>query len=84
MAEKEWIEKRGSVWAAIIAANVRASREASGLTQAELGERAGMVAPVVSRLESGLHFPSLASFLKIAEALGVEPAELLKRKGKRS
>jgi transcriptional regulator with XRE-family HTH domain len=80
MAESEWLKEHGPKWAAAIAANVRAAREAAGLTQAELGERSGMVAPVVTRLESGSHFPSLASLLKVADALEVEPGELLERK----
>jgi transcriptional regulator with XRE-family HTH domain len=78
MSEKEWAEIRGAVWAAVIAANVRAAREAARLSQSQLGERAGMVVPVISRLESGKHLPSLASFLKVAEALGVPPGELLR------
>jgi transcriptional regulator with XRE-family HTH domain len=86
MGDKEWAAMRGAYWAGVIGANVRAAREAAGLSQAQLGERAGMVVPVISRLESGTHLPGLTTFLKVAEALGVEPAALIrpaKGKGKR-
>jgi transcriptional regulator with XRE-family HTH domain len=82
MSEREWAERRGVYWAAIIGRNVRAAREAAAMSQGDLGKKAGMVVPVISRLESGKKLPSLTTFLKIAEALGVEPGELLK-KGKR-
>lgn len=86
MSEKEWAERRGKHWATVIGANVRAAREAAGWSQQQLGDGAGMVVPVISRLESGKHLPSLASLLKVAEALGVEPAALLaqpkKKRGK--
>jgi ribosome-binding protein aMBF1 (putative translation factor) len=79
MAESEWLKKHAPKWAALIAANVRAARDKAGMSQAALGKRAGMVASVITRLESGAHFPSLMSLLKVAEALGIEPAKLLKK-----
>jgi transcriptional regulator with XRE-family HTH domain len=82
MSDSDWKAKRGPYWIARLAANVRAAREAAGLSQAELAVRSGMVSPVISRLESGKHFPTLASFLRIAEALGVEPAQLLEPRKK--
>jgi transcriptional regulator with XRE-family HTH domain len=36
-----------------------------------------MTVPGVSRLESGKHFPSLATLVAVAEALGVGPCKLL-------
>jgi ribosome-binding protein aMBF1 (putative translation factor) len=79
MAESEWLRKHAPKWAELIAKNVRAARDRAGLSQAELGRRAGMVASVITRLESGAHFPSLMSLLKVAEALGIEPGRLLKK-----
>lgn len=85
MSEQEWMEKRGRRWVAVVAENIRAAREAAGLTQAQVGERSGILVPVLSRLESGRqkHLPSLSTFLKVAEAIGVEPAELLREKKRR-
>ena len=77
MSDKEWAAKRGSHWAKVIADNVRSLREAAGLGQAELGSASGMVAPAISRIESGTHLPSLTTLLKVAEALDVEPGRLL-------
>lgn len=84
MSEQEWNAKRGAYWAAVVGHNVRAAREAAEMSQAALGERTGILVPAISRLENGKKLPTLATFLKIAEALGVEPGELLKeRKGKK-
>lgn len=77
MSEKEWAEIKGAAWAKVIGDNVRTAREAAKLGQAELGEAAGMLAPAISRIESGNHLPSLATLLKVAEALGTDPCRLL-------
>lgn len=52
-------------------------REASGLTQEELASQAGISIKHISVLERGLKIPRLATFLKIAEVLGVTPNDLL-------
>lgn len=58
-------------------ARLRAVREAKGLTVTELAELAGMVPPVVSRLESGGRTPNWATVIALAESLGVTPNDFL-------
>lgn len=52
-------------------------REQRGLTQEELATQTGISLKHISVLERGLKEPRLATFLSIAEALGVTPNELL-------
>jgi transcriptional regulator with XRE-family HTH domain len=52
-------------------------REQRGLTQEELATQTGISLKHISVLERGLKEPRLATFLNIAEALGVTPNELL-------
>lgn len=57
---------------------LRAVREAAGLTQVQLGERAEMPQIIISRLETSPKTnPTLATIEKLAAALGVPPADLL-------
>jgi len=62
--------KKKSDIALAIAEQVVHLRTRSGLTQGELAVRMGTYGPVISRLESGLHFPSLDTVRKVAAALG--------------
>lgn len=50
---------------------VRALREAAGMSQAELASRMGTSQPAVARLESGGGTPKLETLNKAAAALGV-------------
>jgi len=55
-------------------------RTAAGLTQAQLAEKAGINIMMVSRLERGerlMKNTTLETALKLAEALGVEPKDLI-------
>ena len=54
------------------------SREQLGLTQQELADRAGLSMRYVGSIERGDVSASVTVLGRIAEALGVEPAELLK------
>ena len=45
-------------------------RKELGLTQSELGKRAGISQPNITRLESGNYNPSLEFLVKIAGAMG--------------
>ncbi len=53
---------------------VLAARQSAGLTQAQVAERMGTMAPAVARLESsmttGKHSPTLATLRKYVEACG--------------
>lgn len=58
---------------------LQALREQRGLTQSELGKRAGMAAASVSHFETGQRSPSLDSLVKLADALEVTTDALLGR-----
>jgi transcriptional regulator with XRE-family HTH domain len=58
---------------------VREMREARGWTQEQLAERANMNASYLGFVERGDNVPTLTIILQIAEGLGVEAAELLRR-----
>jgi len=55
-----------------LAEQVRAARERSGLTQAQLAARIGSTQPAIARLEAGGVTPNLATLRRIAAALGME------------
>ena len=57
-------------------------RMKGGMTQAKLAEGADLSVDSISRIERGDRAPSLESLEKIAEALAIDPAELLNFKGK--
>lgn len=66
-------------WEAVVGANIRRLRKAKGLTQEQLAHEAGMAMRYVAGVERAEENPSLRFLVKIAEALGVEPAALLRR-----
>ena len=53
-------------------------RTKKDITQAELGEIAGVSAPPVSYWETGKRFPTVYSFIGICNALGISADERLK------
>jgi transcriptional regulator with XRE-family HTH domain len=57
-------------------------RLGAGMTQAKLAEKSNLSIDSISRIERGDRAPSLESLEKIAEALGIDPGELLNFKGK--
>jgi len=60
-----------------LGARVQRLRHAKGWTARELGQRAGMGDSAISRIETGkIVEPRLATFLRLADALGVSVAEL--------
>ena len=61
-----------------MAAQIRKLREARGLTQSELAEKAGVTREYIARLEAGRYDPSLSTIERLAKALKVKPAALLK------
>jgi len=62
-----------------IADHLKSVREQRGLTQTELGTRAGISAASVSHFETGQRLPSLESLVRIADALEVSIDSLLGR-----
>jgi transcriptional regulator with XRE-family HTH domain len=60
-------------------AGIAARRQEAGLSQRELARRAGIYQPTLSRIESGKATRVTVDMLEaIAQALGCEPADLLK------
>jgi len=57
---------------------LRAKRKEGGLSQEALAMEAGIDRNFVSLMERGLNQPSLSTVFKLAKALKVEPASLLK------
>ena len=69
------------------AANLRRFRHGKGVSQEDLAYEADVNRTYVSKLEKGVSYPGLEIIAKLANALGVEPAELLMlppRRGKRT
>ena len=69
------------------AANLRRFRHAKGISQEDLAYEADVNRTYVSKLEKGVSYPGLEIIAKLADALGIEPAEMLvlpPRKGKRT
>ena len=70
----------------VFATNLRRLRHAKGLSQDDLAYEAGVSRSYLSQIEKGVFFASLKVLGKLAAALEVEPAELLKlppKKGRR-
>ena len=65
----------------VFAANLRRLRHEKGLSQDDLAYEAEVSRSYLSQLEKGAFYASLKIIGKLAEALGVEPDELLKRGG---
>ncbi|RKE25875.1 helix-turn-helix protein [Paraburkholderia sp. BL23I1N1] len=64
----------------VFAENVRRKRVALGLSQEALAERAGVHRTYVGMLERGEKNVTIYNIERIAEALSVEAASLLKRR----
>jgi transcriptional regulator with XRE-family HTH domain len=58
------------------AAELRVAREAAGLTQEELAERADSSVDFLSKLERGLNSPSLETLASLMQALQIDPMRL--------
>jgi transcriptional regulator with XRE-family HTH domain len=59
-------------------AKLRSLRRRAALSQQDLAERASTTQETISRLEQGHHAARGRTLRKLAEALGVEPKELMK------
>lgn len=56
---------------------LRAARIEAGITQEALAERSGLDRTYVSGAERGTRNPTLVTLVRLCEALGISPAELL-------
>jgi transcriptional regulator with XRE-family HTH domain len=62
----------------VFAANLRRCRHKKGLSQEALAYEAGVNRSYLSKLEKGGAYAGLEIIGKLAEVLGIEPAELLR------
>ena len=62
---------------AVVGKNVRRYRELKGISQEELGAQSNLHRTYVSGVERGIRNPTVEIIKKLADALGVEPNELL-------
>jgi transcriptional regulator with XRE-family HTH domain len=63
----------------LVGRNVRRLRLAKSLSQEQLADDSGFSQQYISMLESGQRNPTVVSLYMLAQALGAEPADLLKR-----
>ena len=56
---------------------IRRYRDAAGMSQQELADQVGISKSYISSLELGYRAPSLNLLVKIAQALGVAPGEMV-------
>ena len=68
-----------SGWSRTVAAQIRAERAASGLTQIGLYTRAGIPRSTYLRIESGTHIADTTELAKITEALDLSMSEFFRR-----
>jgi transcriptional regulator with XRE-family HTH domain len=61
-----------------LARNLRRAREKAGLSQEALADAAGMHRNAVALIEAGKRDPRVSTVAKLAKALGIPPADLLK------
>ena len=61
----------------ILAKNVRRLRKSTGLSQEELADRAGLHRTYISSIERGQRNVSLENIFVLANALGIEAADLV-------
>jgi transcriptional regulator with XRE-family HTH domain len=62
-----------------LGAAVAGARAKAGMTQAELASRAGIDEATIAALEQGQYRPESQELSRLAEALGVDELELLRR-----
>lgn len=58
---------------------LREERERCGLSKYVIAKRAGLSQPMIGYVERGLRNPTLETVLRMADALGMDFAELVKR-----
>ena len=57
--------------------NIKAAREAAGISQTELAERIGTTRQQIGKYETGEQDMTLKRLVQIAAALGIEPDTLI-------
>lgn len=70
-ASTQIVSRRGELAAQALASSIRTARQARGLSQADLAERARISLPTLSRLEGGHPGIALWAWLNVMEVLGL-------------
>ena len=68
----------GQALKTILACNIKLFRTHSGLSQAQLAEKADISVPYLGAVERGDKWPSAGTIDKIARAMSIQPYDLLK------
>ena len=63
-----------------IGQKIKQQRKRQKLTQFELAEKVGIHEKQLSRIEAGLHYPSLENFIKILRILNISLSEFEEKK----
>lgn len=63
---------------AVFGANLHAARQRAGLTQEALGLEAGLHPTEINRIERGRRNPGLLTIVKVAQALEIPTADLVR------
>ncbi|MGV8882352.1 MAG: helix-turn-helix domain-containing protein [Rhodoglobus sp.] len=63
--------------AVIVGERIAAVRKSRSISQRNLGDFAGIDVSNISKYERGLALPNLGSVIRIAEALSIDPGELI-------
>ena len=66
----------------VLCALIRERRKAAGLTQAAVAEKLGRYQSYVAMLEGGERLIEVVEFVQIAEAIGFDPAAVIKQLAK--
>jgi transcriptional regulator with XRE-family HTH domain len=61
----------------LVGRNVRAIRQAKGMTQEQLAESSGFSQQYISDLERGRRNPTVVTLWELSQALGATPVQLL-------
>jgi transcriptional regulator with XRE-family HTH domain len=77
--KKKRVARRNGHLRKTFAANLRAAREASGVSQERLAHDAGVHRTYVGSVERGETNISIDNIERLARALGIEPADLMRR-----
>jgi transcriptional regulator with XRE-family HTH domain len=62
----------------LVGRNVKDARLKAGLSQEQLAERSGFSQQYLSGLERGQRNPTVVTVFELAQALGVQPVDLLR------
>jgi transcriptional regulator with XRE-family HTH domain len=72
-------ETRGNrVREATFGQNLRAARRGAGISQDDLARESGVDRTAISTYERGRREPNLRTIVRLADALGIAPAELVR------